>query len=261
MRHPPFVFGVTLCVALTLFAACGVTRGEPASAELALEGGGGRFTTATGWDVVLDEARLVIDGLHVFAPAGDASAALERVLWLGPSVALAHGGHDDFGGRATRIEWLGPALLDLLGEGPTPLGPMSGSVGATDGATLAFGPLPADLATASGPTHGHHAFLRGTASREVDGAPEVVRFEGGLDFTVGGTEHLIEAIAMTDRVEPEGRFTLSFELSRWLDQARFERLAAGDPALITPSAQVGIAWDLGLRDPMGIHLTYERGTP
>lgn len=263
MKRRVSLFLATLAVALALFSACGQTRGAPATARLLLEGSSGRFTTTTGWDVALDEARLVVDALHVFAPAGDRSAALEQRRWrdlrswIGPSVALAHGGHDGFGERGVRIEWLGPSALDLLAEGPSEIGPMDGSVGVTDEALLAFGVLPEDLARSDGPTRGHHAWISGTASRTREGVTETIAFEGGRDFTVGGTDHLIEAIAADALVEAEGRFHLRFELARWLDQAQFDRLPAGSPATIAPTSQVGIAWDLGLRDPRGILLSYE----
>lgn len=266
MRHTharsataPFL--LTLAFTLTVFAACGETQGAPATATLELEGQSGRFTTSTGWDVVLDEASVVLDGLYVYAPAGDATA--QRAPWsppswsqLGPSLALAHGGHDPFGTRRVRLEWLGPSSLDLLTPTPIVLGTMRGSVGASSDTTVAFAALSEELSRPEAPAHGHHVWVAGTATRTVAGNTETLAFEGGRDITVGGTEHLIEAIASDALVAAEGRWSLSIELARWLDQARFERLPDADIRTITPSSQVGIAWDLGLRDPAGFHLSY-----
>jgi hypothetical protein len=246
---------------LLAFAACGTTGGQPATGELFLLPTSGTFTTATGWDVVLDEARLVAGSLCVYAPDGDTMASLSPLgpgPWgLGPSVALAHSGHDPFGSRRVRMEWLGPSALDLLATEPTVLGAMDGSVGPTTDTTLAFDGLQGQLASTSGPSHGHHAWIAGTASRVVSGTTETIAFEGGLDVEIGGTEHLIEAIASDATVATDGRWSLAVDLWRWLDQAHFERLPEAETRSVTPTTQVGIAWELGLRDPASLTLTYQ----
>lgn len=247
-------FLLTLSGTLLAFAACGTTGGQPATGELFLVPSDGAFTTATGWDVVLDEVRLVAGSLYVYAPAGDTMASLSP---LGPSIALAHGGHDPFGARRVRMEWLGPSALDLLAAEPASLGAMDGSVGPATDTTLAFDALEGELASPGGPTHAHHAWIAGTASRVVSGTTETIAFEGGLDVEIGGTENLIEAIASDATVATDGRWSLSVDLSRWLDQAHFERLPEAETRVVTPSSQVGIAWELGFRDPASFTLTYQ----
>jgi hypothetical protein len=239
--------------------ACGTTAGAPATASLRLATSTGSFTTSTGWTVALDEAVLVLGSTYLYAPDGDTTALLREVLL---PVAHAHGGHDPFGTRPVRLEWLGPASLDLLEGVPGELGVMEGSVGVSTDATLAFAALEGALADPSGASRAHHAWIAGTATRTVEGSTEVVAFEGGLDFATGGTENLVEAVAADAMVSTEGTWTLQVDLARWLDQARFERLPdAETPRPIAPTSQVGIAWDLGLRDPASYLWRYEPLTP
>jgi hypothetical protein len=234
-------------------AACGTTPGAPATATLVLAPSSPTFTTSTGWSITLAEAWLVPSALYVYAPDGDTMAALSRVLL---PVAHAHGGHDPFGARAVRLEWLGPRALDLFDVGRPEIGALDGSVGPTSDATLAFGPLPDDRAAGSGPSRGHHVFVAGTATREG----EAIAFEGGLDLEGGGTERLIEAIAIDAMVESEGELAMTVDLARWLDEAQLDRLPVAEVRLLAPGSQPAIAWSLGLRDPRGYALTYDPRT-
>lgn len=258
MRRRLTLFTLTLSLTLTFFVACGVTPGEPATGTLLVSPSTGTFSTATGWSVVLDEATLVIGSLYVYAPDGDVTASLSP--WdprrLGPSTALAHGGVDPFGTRRVRMEWLGPSALDLLADAPATLGAMDGSVGPTTDTTLSLEALSGALAASDGPSHGHHAWIAGTATRTVSGTTETIAFEGGLDVQIMGTENLIEAIASDADVAADGTWTLSVDLPRWLDAAHFDRLPDAETRVVTPDTQVGIAWDLGLRDPASFHFTY-----
>lgn len=258
MRSRLSTFLASVSALLVAFAACGTTRGAPATAILRLAPSTGTFATTTGWEVTLDEAFLVLGGVYVYAPEGDPTAGLDpRVLGaFGPGVALAHGGHDPFGSRRVRIEWLGPERLDLLGTEPVEVGPMDGSVGRTTDATLAFEPLAGELLEPGALNHGHHAWISGTATRTAMGTSEMIAFEGGLDFAAGGTENLVESVATEADVGATGIWTLEVDVSRWLDEAHFERLDGTDPRPVDSRTQVGIAWDLGLRDPRAFSLTY-----
>jgi len=261
MKRPVPLFLAVLAITLVSFAACGTTPGQPATATLRLAPSSSSFTTSTGWDVVLDEAVLVAGSAYFYAPSGDTMASLERSLResISVPVAHAHGGHDPFGTRPVRLEWLGPASLDLLAADAVDIGTMDGSVGASMEVTLAFEPLTGALIEPSSPAHGHHAWIAGTATRTVEGTTETIEFEGGFDFASGGTENLVEAIPAPASVAAEGTWTLRVALARWLDQARFERLpqTTGSVRTITPTTQVGVAWDLGLRDPSDYELAYE----
>lgn len=261
MKFSISLFSTTVAGTLTFFAACGTTSGQPATATLRLAPSTGTFTTSTGWEVVLDEAVLVPSSAYFYAPSGDTMASVGehvRDALLVP-VAHAHGGHDSFGTRPVRLEWLGPESLDLLGAETIEIGAMDGSVGASMEVTLAFDTLAGALLDTRSPSRGHHAWLAGTATRRVDGTTETIEFDGGFDFAAGGTENLIEAIPAAANVRASGDWTLRVALSRWLDRAHFDRLpeTASGPRAITSGTQVGIAWDLGLRDPRDYELTYE----
>ncbi|MBN8613328.1 MAG: hypothetical protein J0L92_22230 [Deltaproteobacteria bacterium] len=254
MKHQFSTFCVALTCVLVLFVACGTTPGEPATASLRLSPSVREHTTASGWDVVLDEAVIVLGAMYIYPPPGERMAHLGA--YLGPSVAHAHGGFDPFGTVPVRLEWLGPASLDLLAGDVTTLGEMDGSVGPSMAATIAFEPLAGELAEPSGPGHGHHAWVAGTATRTVMGETETLEFEGGLDIGTGGTENLIEAIPSPATVGARGVWELRVDVAGWLDQARFERLAGDGTRVIAPGTQPAIAWNLGLRDPTRFVLAY-----
>jgi len=248
------LFCATLTASLVLFVACGTTPGEPANATLRLAPSSRDFTTGTGWDVVLDEAVIVLGSMYLYAPDGDAMAGLGARL--GPTIAYAHGGHDPFGSRPVRLEWLGPASLDLLADDVVALGEMDGSVGRSMEATIAFEPSTGELADPSGPANGNHAWIAGTATRSLMGMTETIVFEGGLDIAAGGTENLIEAVPSDANVATGGVWELRVDVASWLDQARFERLPDSATRVIAPTTQPAIAWSLGLRDPTHFALTY-----
>jgi len=254
MKRRVSLFCTALTAALLLFVACGTTSGEPATATLRLAPSTREFATSSGWDIVLDEAVLVLGSMYLYAPDGDTMAQLGAPL--GPAIAYAHGGHDPFGSRPVRLEWLGPASLDLLAEDVALLGEMDGSVGRAMEATIAFEPLADELADPSSPGHGHHAWIAGTATRSVMGATETVVFEGGLDIATGGTENLIEAVPSDAAVTARGVWELRVDVASWLDQARFERLPEAGTRIIAPDTQPAIAWSLGLRDPATYALRY-----
>jgi hypothetical protein len=239
-----------LALATSSAAACGTTPGAAATATLVLMPSTSTFTTTAGWTIALDEAWLVPAALYVYAPNGDAMAWLSHALL---PVAQAHGGHDPYGTRSVRLEWLGPAALDLLSTERIVIGAMDGSVGPTRDATLAFAALSGDLAGPASPSRGHHAFLAGRATR----ADMTVTFEGGLDLGAGGTQPLIEAIPIETFVEGDGELALTVDLARWLDEAQLDRLPDATPRVLAPGTQPAIAWGLGLRDPRGYAFAYD----
>jgi len=234
------------------FVACNPTPGATATATLQLAPSDATFTTSTGWSVTLTEAVLVPEALYIYAPAGDMTASLTQALW---PVALAHGGHDPFGSRNVRLEWLGPESLDLLGDSPDEIGFMDGTVGATTDVTLSFAPLTGEQANPSGASHGHHAWVRGTATK----MGETIAFAGGLDFASGGTEGIIETIMVSPSIARTGTQTLMVNTAAWLDLCQFDRLpgTGSDERVITPLNQVGIGFALGLRNAASYSLRYE----
>ena len=237
------------------FVACSPTPGASATATLQLAPSTRSFTTSTGWNVTLTEAVLVPDALYVYAPAGDTMASISQALSpVVMPVAQAHGGHDPFGTRRVRLEWLGPNFLDLLGDSPSEIGFMDGTVGATSDVTLAFAPLTGEQANPSGASHGHHAWVRGTATKMGSS----VAFAGGLDFGSGGTEGIIESIMVSPSITRTGTQTLQVKTAAWLDLCQFDRLpgTGTDERTIEPLNQVGVGFGLGLRNATSYSLAY-----
>ena len=234
------------------FVACNPTPGATATATLQLAPSVRTFTTSTGWNVTLTEAALAPNALYIYAPAGDTMASLTQAL---RPVALAHGGHDPFGSRRVRLEWLGPDSLDLLGDSLSVIGYMDGTVGATSDVTLAFAALTGEQANPSGVSHAHHAWVRGTATR----MSETVAFAGGLDFGSGGTEGIIESIMVSPSIARTGTQTLRVNTAAWLDLCQFDRLpgTGTDERTIEPLNQVGVGFGLGLRNATSYSVTYE----
>ncbi len=237
------------------FVACNPTPGASAEATLQLAPSLRSFTTSTGWSVTLTEAVLVPDALYVYAPSGDTMASLQELMWpVAMPVAHAHGGHDPFGSRRVRLEWLGPQSLDLLGDTTIDIGLMDGTVGSTSDVTLAFAALTGDLASTSGASHAHHAWVRGTATK----MGETIGFAGGLDFGSGGTEGIIESIMVSPSITRTGTQTLLVNTAAWLDLCQFDRLpgTGTDERVIEPLNQVGVGFGLGLRNATSYSLAY-----
>lgn len=253
MRPAPLFFA-SLSIVLALFVACGTTGGRPIALTLAVDRSGATtFTTATGWDVVLDEAHLLVGAIYVYAPEG-MTARLEDLSRVLVPVARAHGGVDAYGGRPVRCEWLRQADVDLMSATPTSLGAGTGSYGrASEGTVLLDAPAGA-LADVGGALHGHHAWVSGTATS----AGATIAFEGGIDIADEGTARLVEGIPLEATLDDDGEVEVHVDVSRWLDAVHFDRLpdAGAAPRVIADGTQGHVAWLLALRDPMAWAMGY-----
>jgi hypothetical protein len=227
---------------LALATACDAgTGGALVDIDVALASAGqqgsppGRFETSTGFTVMLEEARLQLASLFVYADEGEARAALRSLVF---GRALAHGGYDPFNGKRVRVEVAGPITLDLLATEPMELGAIEAEAGSMESATLVFGDL------AGQPSQ---AFVRGTATRDGVAIP----FEGALELEDEALIRRADGIPARGDLRAGGRLTLRVKLDPMFDEAHFDRLAGeGDgAALITPETQVHTAWVLGVRSP------------
>ncbi len=241
-------------VALSL-VACGETEGEVVTVDVALETSGSptSFTTNTGWEVRLDEARIALGPLFGFAPRfeGGATAALRAFVF---PVARAHGGTDPLNGRRVRAEWLGQVAFDATpGAGPVVLGTIEAESGEVDAVTVTLNPPDAANAAAM---HDHHLWARGQASK--DG--RTIRFEGGLDIPDEGLSRRVEDIPIDAFLEQGGRWTITARPEQWFQDADFDRLteqSADGVYLITPESQVRGAWFLGARSSRAYAARFE----
>jgi len=227
-----------------LAAACGETEGQIVTVDVALEASDspGSFTTNTGWEVHLEEARIAISPLFAFAPRfqGGAAAALRSFLM---PTARAHGGTDPLNGRRVRAEWLPQVAFDALATDPLVLGSIQAESGAVDAVTVTLNPPEPGNATTM---HDHHLWARGEATK--DG--ETIRFEGGLDIPDEGLSRRVENIPIDASLDEGGRWTVTVRASEWFQDAQFDRLIeqnAEGVFSITPESQVRSAWLLGAR--------------
>lgn len=230
--------GLALCA---LLSCCGAgTAGKLVDVELMVmteqEPGRepGTFTTQTGFEVVLSEAKVALASILVYAPENEARSSL-RAFWLGR--ARAHGGFDPFNGRRVRLEYAEPLTVDLLADEPRSLGMVTAESGAIASTTLLF----ADR------VEGRlgQAYVRGTATR--DG--EQIAFEGALALDDEALLRRVDGVHSEGELAAGGTLTLLFKPKLWFDEAHFERLesAADGERQITPSTQVHTAWSFGAR--------------
>lgn len=247
---------VGLGLALTCFsvAACTSTAGVPVEAQLTLASlSDGSATTVSGWSVALDEAVILVGPIYVYASEGSAMASLKSAL---TPVARAHGGFDPLAGRLVRAEYLEQFAFDALAATPVSLGPISGLLGPVDSASLVLDEPRGANASSDGATRGHHAWVRGRATRE----DVTVSFEGGLDLSDEGLTRRVDGIVVSGAPIDEGaEVRLGVDPSRWLAEADFASLVAGG-GTITPETQPYRAWRLGLRSSLAYQVTVMEGT-
>lgn len=234
--------------------ACGATEGDVVTIEVALEtpSAPSSFTTDTGWEVRLDEARIAMGPLFAFAPRleGGAVAAVRSFLF---PVARAHGGTDPLNGRRVRAEWLRQVAFDAVSNEPVTVGQIEAESGEVDAVTVTLNPPEPAIAEA---TEGHHAWVRGEATK--DGTTVV--FEGGLDIPNAGLSRRVENISIDAFLEEGGRWVITVHASEWFADAQFDRLTEQNEEgvfLITPESQVRSAWLLGARSTRAYSTRFE----
>jgi hypothetical protein len=235
---------------LWFLCACSAgTAGELVPIALSVEVDGqagaapGSFDTESGWHVELEEARLALGSVLVYAPE---QSAAWRSLFIGH--ARAHGGFDPFNGRRVRAEYVGPVELDLLAPEPRELGSLDAEAGRAADATLTFDATLAERAA--------QGFVRGSARR--DG--EVLHFAGALELADERLLRRVDAIPADFRVGAGGRIRVHIALHALFSEAHFERLTktvAGEHP-ITAASQVHTAWVFGLRSPRTYRIEWSK---
>lgn len=206
--------------------------------------GPGVFETGTGWRVVLDEARIALGPVYLYATADSLATRLERVL---VPVARAHGGTDPYAGRVVRGELLAPFVLDALAPERRVWTALPGSAGRVESLRV---DLPGPDAEGGDALRGHHAWVRGVATR----GDERVSFEGGLTIPASGISEQVEGIPLDGVLDEGAKVTLDLRLRAWFDGAHFDRLplpASDGARVIVPDSQVRNAWYLGARSLAG----------
>jgi len=204
------------------------------------------------WEVELLEARLLVGPAYLFAPpVTDRSG----VAWLfAPARAFAHAGDDNTGGAKVVSELLDQFAVDLLDREPRALQSTLAEAGPVDSMNVLLDEARFELAGPDGTTHGGHAFLRGVARRQREGAEQMVRFSAVLRDTVPNDRiaRRVESLPVEDRLDQGSTIAIHADARRWVRQMRFDDFvsAEGEVRIDEPS-QLHNAWYLGLRDPAG----------
>lgn len=219
-----------LLSALALAFACNPTGGVPIEVTIAFERLGPRsFSTVSGWQIELTEARAIVGPLYAYAPADE--FALGRLL--SPSRAFAHSGHSALDGRTVRAELLDPWVLDALDPAANEAVQVGGFAGAIDALTLVL----AEPSDAEGPTRGHSIWVAGRATRDGD----EVTFEGGLSLDDPSLRRIDNIPIANGHLDEGTRLIIGVDVSAWLSEADFEK------GTITPGSQPYRALYLGAR--------------
>jgi len=256
------VFTVALIVgALTALGAVACdsgTEGRAVTFEIALESavsaGGterGVFDTDTGWHVMLDEARIALGPIYLYADPG--ALSLRTICRALVPTAHAHGGADMYLGRIVRGEYLDPVVFDALAPERRALGSVSGRAGHSSTLRVDIADPAADVA---GLLRAHSAWAHGVATK--DGAR--VTFEGGLDIPDEALLRHVDGVPMDVAVDDGVTVVVALHLRAWLAAAQFDRLteqSADGTYAIGSTTQVHTAWYLGARSLSAFSTTHE----
>lgn len=226
-------------VSAVLCAACvSETSGERVQVTWVVDQGAqADFETKTGYRVQLDQARLELESVYLYAPP---RARLSALAWLERSfvsVAHAHGGIDNEKGRRVLAEWTEPISVDALGDNPIELSETAGEGGTVDAVKLRL-------------KDGVVAHVRGRAER--DG--KHWRFEAEI---VPGEEvaRTVELIEREHTLREGSVVHVGVQPQAWLDLCEFSRLGEGsdeaesEPVRVEADDQVGRALSIGVRSP------------
>lgn len=243
-------------MAVLLCAGCaGETPGRVVQVRWQFERGSRadhrQFSTETGWEVTLEQARLGIAAIYAFAPAADKQAA---VAWLERAFvakAHAHGGLDAESGRRIRAELLETVVVDLLDSEPLTLPRTEAEAGALDGLKL-------ELVASSPELAGAAVRVRGEAKR----GEQHVRFDAPIVWSAGAKARSVELTGFAAAIDEGVELRLHIDPSVWFKHCEFDRLtpsAADELLTVGADNQVGRALLIGVRSPEAFEFSVREG--
>ncbi|MGB0680992.1 MAG: hypothetical protein ACPGUV_15185 [Polyangiales bacterium] len=255
----PVLWLGSLCGLLGACEQSAGTGGEAASlplyaagvAEAGLPLGHSDSTLGAPWRIELSEARVLLGPVYVYAPPTLAARLQRQVGALLHSVAHAHAGDDNLQSARVMAEMLQQQAVDALNPASQALGFIDGEAGPVQSLSLVLDEARGPLAVPTGPTAGHHAWVRGIARK----AGRELRFEAGLDMPDTPLSRRIDELPLggSGQLQSGHHLKLSLYPGRWLQQVDFDRLAA-EPAASdgvhrpAPGSQFHTAFYLGLRN-------------
>ncbi len=238
-----------LFLAASLCAACtSETSGERVQvswvSDQDSEAEHAEFETQTGYRVQLEEARIELASVYLYAPP---SARLSALAWLERSVvsvAQAHGGIDNEKGRRVLAEWTKPMRIDTLDSAPVTLDDTAAEGGNVDAVKLLL-------------KDGVVAHVRGRAER--DG--KQWRFEAEVT-PEDGVKRAVELIELAQTLAESSVVHVRVQPKAWLELCDFARLGepSEDIVMVEANNQVGRALSIGVRSPnaFSVYIDEER---
>ncbi|MBX3247805.1 MAG: hypothetical protein KF901_11550 [Myxococcales bacterium] len=211
-----------------------------------------RHSVVGEWEVELEEASVLVGPIYLLAPPATPLMAHLRSLFV--STARAHAGDDNLDGIRVIGELLDPVPVNALMDAPIPLGLTLAEGVELDRIVLVLDTPRGAHAAPDSPTRGHHAFVRGVATR----GDRTLRFSAGLDLPNDRIARRIEGLRFPSPVvlDDGSRVVVRPSPNEWLRRVDFDALAdalvdlpADEEAYIEAPSQLHNAWYLGLRNP------------
>ncbi|HET8936617.1 MAG TPA: hypothetical protein VFN67_24405 [Polyangiales bacterium] len=206
------------------------------------------FDTDTGYRVHLEQARVELASVYLYAPP---SARSRAIAWLEHSlvsVAHAHGGVDNEKGRRVLAEWTKLMNIDALASSAVELSEAAAEGGVVDAVKLEL-------------KKGAVAHVRGSAER--DGKHWRFEAEVNPDEALARTVELIE---LDETLEADSVVHVSVQPKAWLSLCDFSRLGEGatdaeaaEVVQLSTDDQVGRALSIGVRSPNAFRVYLEEG--
>lgn len=211
-----------------------------------------RHTDVGEWELELQEASVLVGPIYLLAPPATPLMAHLRSLFV--STAHAHAGDDNLDGIRVIGELLDPVPMNALMDAPIPLGFTLAEGAELDRVVLVLDTPRGAHAAADSPTRGHHAWVRGVATR----GDRELRFAAGLDLPNDRIARRVEGLRFSTLpvLDDGSRIVVRPSPDQWLSRVDFDALAEelaelpeGEEALIAAPSQLHNAWYLGLRSP------------
>jgi len=259
MRHLTVMWGCLAWTALT--CACGSdTQGELVQVSWQLDqnsGDNADFSTATGYEVHLDQAVVGLGAAYAYSPLADSQSAVAQLLSF-TSVAYAHGGLDAESGRRVLAELpsgAAPLAIDALAQEAITLPTTTAEAGAMEALKLE---LAAAGSISAEPLSGAVLLVRGQATREA----QSLHFSATLDSVPTNT---IDLTGLSAELSAYAVLHIQVHPRAWLDHCEFAELApttsdaaATDAEIVAPAdSQMIRALQIGVRNPEAWGLTVQ----
>lgn len=219
------------------------------------------FVRDDGWQLHIDQARLLVGPLYLRAPKREAQSSLQRLFF---PKAWAHGTHAQTLREGQVIgELLEQTAVDALNDSASVLDTILVEAERLDRLSVVLDE-PRDPSQAK-QTRGYHAWIEGSAKLGEKEVP----FACGLTIAGDADERPenLEARRRVDQIGVQGapqlngpaKLTLAVDVRRWLEFVDFSSMEAQANPCEDPQSPMLSQWYLGIRRPEAFAATLEKG--